>query len=65
MNVFLSYVAHVGNKRRFFLDKFNVTLFENDLAILKVKKTELLECKKKIIWPACLPNKVFSNILYK
>ena len=62
---FLSYVVHLGNKRRFFLNKLNVTLFENDLAILKVKNPELLECRKKIIWPACLPNKVFSNIVSK
>ena len=62
---FLSYVVHLGNKRRFFLNKLNVTLFENDLAILKVKNPEFLECRKKIIWPACLPNKVFSNIVYK
>ena len=30
----------------------------NDLPILKVKDSETLECKERIIWPACLPEKV-------
>ena len=43
---------------RFFFNGINLTVVENDLAILKVKDPETLECKERIIWPACLPEKV-------
>ena len=32
-------------------------MVENDLAILKVKDPDTLECRERIIWPACLPEK--------
>ena len=53
---------------RFFFNGLNLTVSENDLAILKVKDPETLECQERIIWPACLPEKVsmtnssFDNI---
>ena len=31
---------------------------ENDIAVIKVKNGSALECKKEVIWPACLPRKV-------
>ena len=43
---------------RFFFNGLNLTVVENDLAILKVKDPEKLECRERIIWPACLPEKV-------
>ena len=43
---------------RFFFNGINLTVVENDLAILKVKDPETLECKERIIWPACLPVQV-------
>ena len=43
---------------RFFINGLNLTVVENDLALLKVKDPETLECKERIIWPACLPEKV-------
>merc|ERR550532_2455558 len=33
-----------------------IALFENDLAILKLADDSALRCKRKTIWPACLPS---------
>ena len=35
-----------------------LSLFENDIAVLKFVNEEDMKCNKKIIWPACLPRKV-------
>ena len=45
-------------RRRFFFNAFNISIYENDIAILKVKNPENLNCEQKKIWPACLPNEV-------
>lgn len=37
----------------------NVNTYENDIAIIKVKDGSL-DCKKKTIWPACLPNENYE-----
>ena len=34
-----------------------MTLFENDIAVMKVKNASTLQCRQDSIWPACLPNK--------
>merc|ERR1712106_258518 len=38
----------------------NVNVYENDIAVVKVKNGETLKCSKRTIWPACLPNKDFE-----
>ena len=43
---------------RFFFNGLNLTVVENDLAVLKVKNPETLQCEERKIWPACLPEKV-------
>jgi len=48
---------HIGISVR---SNLNLNVWENDIAILKVKNGSKLECKKKSIWPACLPNKDFE-----
>ena len=59
------YVARFGkckgngcDKKRFFFNALNISIYENDIAILKVKNPETLRCEQKKIWPACLPNEV-------
>ena len=64
------YVARFGkckgkgctDKRRFLQNALNVSIYENDIAILKLESPELLKCEEKKIWPACLPNGVMLNI---
>jgi len=34
-----------------------LSLFENDVAVLKFSNEEDMQCRKKQVWPACLPNK--------
>ena len=68
--LFLRYVARFGkckgkgctDKRRFLQNALNVSIYENDIAILKLESPELLKCEEKKIWPACLPNGVMLNI---
>ena len=43
---------------RLFFNGVNLTVVENDLAILRVKNPESLKCRERIIWPACLPEQV-------
>jgi len=33
-----------------------ISLFENDIAVIKLEDDTALTCKKKRIWPACLPS---------
>jgi len=33
-----------------------IALFENDLAVLKLEDDSALKCRRKKIWPACLPS---------
>lgn len=47
---------------RFFFNGLNLTVVENDLAVLKVKNPETLQCEERKIWPACLPEKGKSYI---
>ena len=35
-----------------------ISLFENDLAVLKLEDDSALNCRRKRIWPACLPSMV-------
>ena len=35
-----------------------LSLFENDIAVLNFYNTEDMQCRKKKVWPACLPSKV-------
>ena len=65
-----SYVIRFGKckgkncgKERFLFNALNVSIYENDIAILKVESPELLKCQQKKIWPACLPNRVKRLIL--
>jgi len=51
---YIAYTLHVGIHLR---NNLNLTLSENDIAVLKVKNGEKLKCVKKIIWPVCLPTK--------
>ena len=37
-----------------------LSLFENDIAVLKVNGT--LPCQKRVIWPACLPTPVRHQV---
>eukprot|EP00091_Calanus_sinicus_P024735 TRINITY_DN9050_c0_g1_i1.p1 TRINITY_DN9050_c0_g1~~TRINITY_DN9050_c0_g1_i1.p1 ORF type:complete len:197 (-),score=35.62 TRINITY_DN9050_c0_g1_i1:87-677(-) len=46
--------VHAGISLR---NNLNLTTWENDIAVLKVKDGSALECKKEAIWPACLPRK--------
>ena len=32
-----------------------LSLFENDIAVIKLEDETEFQCKKKTIWPACLP----------
>ena len=62
---FYSYVIRFGKckgkscgKERFFFNALNVSIYENDIAILKLESPQLLQCEEGKIWPACLPNGV-------
>ena len=35
-----------------------LSLFENDIAVFKFDNAEDMQCRKKKVWPACLPSKV-------
>jgi hypothetical protein len=35
-----------------------LSLFENDIAVFKFDNAEDMKCRKKKVWPACLPSKV-------
>ena len=41
-----------------------LSLFENDIAVLKFANEEDMSCRKKKVWPACLPNKVSIQFQY-
>ena len=45
-------------KERFLFNALNISIFENDIAILKLESPDLLQCQQRKIWPACLPNRV-------
>ena len=32
-----------------------LSLFENDIAVIKLEDETEFQCKRKTIWPACLP----------
>ena len=32
-----------------------LSLFENDIAVIKLEDEAEFQCKRKTIWPACLP----------
>merc|ERR1712106_239253 len=51
---FTRHTVHAGINLRNLL---NVTLFENDIAVIKVKNASDLQCRKDSVWPACPPNK--------
>jgi len=53
---FVRKTLHAGIGLRTSLN-FNMTLFENDIAVMKVKNASTLQCRQDSIWPACLPNK--------
>jgi len=65
---YAAYVARFGkckgkgctDKRRFLFNALNVSIYENDIAILKIESPELLICEERKIWPACLPNGNFG-----
>ena len=40
------------------IDGLNINIWENDIAIIKVKNGSTLPCSKRSIWPACLPHPV-------
>ena len=50
---------HAGISGRNYL---YVNVWENDIAVIKIKNGTNLHCKKRQIWPGCLPNEVSSNM---
>jgi len=52
---FSTITIHAGINVR---SNLNINFGENDIAVIKVKNGTTLNCKKRIIWPACLPNKI-------
>jgi len=54
------YTLHLGISVRNNLDSANLDMWENDIAIIKVKNGSSLPCTKRTIWPACLPNKNYE-----
>ena len=58
---------HTLKKRnpKFFFNGINMTVVENDIAVLKVKNPHVLKCVERQIWPACLPVKVyFTHMIF-
>ena len=62
---FYSYVIRWGKckgkncgRDRFLFNALNVSIYENDIALLKLQSPQLLQCEQNNIWPACLPNGV-------
>jgi len=49
------FTVHVGIGVRN-IDGLNINIWENDIAIIKVKNGSTLPCSKRSIWPACLPH---------
>ena len=50
---------HARNRSpKFFFNGINLTVVENDIAILQIKNKEKFKCVEKLIWPACLPSTV-------
>ena len=47
---------------RFLFDTLNITIFEDDIAVLKVEEPGLLQCSQETIWPACLPHQVSVSV---
>lgn len=39
-----------------------IALFENDLAVLKVEDESQMKCRRKAVWPACLPSVVRNEM---
>ena len=65
LSPFFSIVTRFGKckgqsceRRKFLFNSLNVSIFENDIAILKLKNPEMLRCEERKVWPACLPNAV-------
>ena len=59
LNIIIRINIHARNRApRFFFNGINLTVVENDIAILQIKNKEKFKCVEKLIWPACLPSKV-------
>ena len=57
----LSVNIHARERQpKLFLPSMNLTVVENDIAILWLMNPESLECRERIIWPVCLPEQVRS-----
>jgi len=56
---FQQITVHVGISVRN-LDSVNINVWENDIAVIKVKNGSSLPCSKRTIWPACLPHQDYE-----